>query len=68
MKINIKHNNNTYILNLNKTYDISIPLNFDGQQPNFYNVINANMKPLETNSIFWSVSKNQSISLNEIME
>ena len=42
MKINIKHNANTYILNFNKTYDISIPLDFNGHQPNFFNVNKAN--------------------------
>ena len=66
MKINVKHNNNTYILNVNKTFDISIPLDFNGQQPNFYNVNKANVKPLKTDVISWSVKENAPCNVPEI--
>ena len=66
MKINIKHNANTYILNFNKTYDISIPLDFNGHQPNFFNVNKANAKPLQIDNTRWSVKENAPCNVPEI--
>ena len=55
-----------YILDLNRVYDISIPLDFNGEQPNFYKVNKAIVHSLKSNDISWSVSKGAPCNVPEI--
>lgn len=66
MNIKITFNNQNYKLNFKKQHDISIPLDFNGKQPNFYNVTNAVMKPLQTESISWAVSDDAPCNVPEV--
>jgi len=45
MKVHLDIGNNTHFINTNKPIDISIPLIFNGSQPNTYNVPIATAKP-----------------------
>jgi len=47
MKAEFSINNNKYVTELDKPLDISIKLQFNGAQPNVYNVKNASSKPCE---------------------
>ena len=45
MKAEVKIGNNKYMINFSKGKDISIPLLFNSDQPNTYNVDKASSKP-----------------------
>ena len=45
MNAELKIDNKTYLVDFSKCYDISIPLNFNGNQPNTYGVDCASSKP-----------------------
>lgn len=66
MNISIQFNNQRYKLDFSRQHDISIPVDFNGKQPNFYNVSKADMKPLKTDSILWSVSEKAPCNVPEI--
>ena len=66
MNIKIQFNNQKYKIDFNRQYDISIPVDFNGKQPNFYNVNKADMKPLQTDSVLWSVSEKAPCNVPEI--
>ncbi|MGI9056324.1 MAG: cyclase family protein, partial [Pyrinomonadaceae bacterium] len=51
MKIAVEINNKTYRINPNEPHHISIPLNFNGSQPNAYGVEKATSKPCEAGEL-----------------
>ncbi len=64
--IKIQHNKRTYNIDLNEVIDLSIPYNFNGKQPNFYNVKKGTLRPLKTDNIDWDVSMGASCNVSEI--
>ena len=57
MDITLIHQGNNYKINSKDVFDISIPVDFNGQQPNFFNVNKSTIKPLKTEDKYWSVSE-----------
>ena len=55
MNVKILFNKIEYNINLSNFYDISIPLKFNGKQPNFYDVNKAKAQPLITGNTVWAV-------------
>ena len=66
MIINIIHNNKKYKVDTTKYTDLSIPYEFNGKQPNFYNVEKGKVKPFQSNSISYSISNGASCNVPEI--
>ena len=64
--IQIKHNNILYNIDPDKAIDISIPYNFNGEQPNFYNVKEGTLNPLKTGDISWDVAQGAGCNVPEI--
>ena len=62
----IEHNQTLYKIAPNKVVDLSIPYNFNGQQPNFYNVNKGSSIPLKTGNVIWDVSKGAGCNVPEI--
>ena len=65
MKLVIKHNDKTYKLDSKYSSDISIPYNFNGPQPNFYNVEPGTLKPLKIKNKLFSVKHGMSCNVFE---
>ena len=67
-KINsvIIYNNKKFELDLDKQHDISIPVNFNDTQPNFYGSEIAKMKPFQSDNVSWSVIDGASCNVPEI--
>ena len=55
-----------YKLDYSNFVDISIPLDFDGNQPNYFNVRNARIKPFINNNIICQVNKGGPCNVPEI--
>ena len=66
MIINIDHNNNNYSVDIDKSLDISIPYDFNGEQPNFYDVKKGKIEYLEASKIVYSVKEGASCNVAEI--
>ena len=66
MKISIEINDKTYKINSEKPLDISIPLNFNGAQPNAYGVEKAQSKPCEAGEIVGDTRQNGSCNFEQI--
>ncbi len=66
MNVKILFNKIEYNINLSNFYDISIPLKFNGKQPNFYDVNKAKAQPLITDNTVWSVKDKASCNVPEI--
>ncbi len=66
MKINIEHNNKKYNIDSQKFVDISIPYNFNGEQPNFYDVNKGELSPLKMGDQSWAVKDGASCNVPEI--
>ena len=47
MIIKVYHNNKDYKIDTKQSIDISIPYNFNGAQPNFYDVNPGELTPLK---------------------
>ncbi len=62
----IIYNNKKFELDLNNQYDISIPVNFNDTQPNFYGSEIAKMKPFKSKKVTWSVLDGASCNVPEI--
>ena len=50
MNAELKIENTSYLIDFSNYYDLSIPINFNGKQPNTYNVEKASSKPYQDNS------------------
>lgn len=66
MIISIEHNAQKYILDTGKSIDLSIPYNFDGPQPNFYDVRPGKLSAFKINDYSYSVSKGASCNVPEV--
>ncbi len=66
MKISIEINDKTHKINSEKPLDISIPLNFNGAQPNAYGVEKAQSKPCEAGAIVGDTRQNGSCNFEQI--
>ena len=66
MIIKIEHNNKTYNVDTRQFVDISIPYNFNGPQPNFYDVKPGQLHPLKVDNSSYSVLKGASCNVPEI--
>jgi kynurenine formamidase len=60
--INLEHNGKNYKIDTTIYRDLSIPYDFNGSQPNFFNVEKGKVKPYESNLI----SKNRGCNVPEI--
>ena len=56
MIIKTIHQKIEYSIDTEKVIDISIPYNFNGKQPNFYDVEKGKLSPLKTGSELLSVA------------
>ena len=66
MIIKTIHQKIEYSIDTEKVIDISIPYNFNGKQPNFYDVEKGKLSPLKTGSELWSVADGASCNVPEI--
>ncbi len=66
MIVKIKHQEKKYSIDTDSTVDISIPYNFNGKQPNFYDVEKGKLSPLKTGGDSWSVRDGASCNVPEI--
>lgn len=66
MKISVEIGNRTYKIDGENPLDISIPLNFNGAQPNAYGVEKAQSKPCEAGEIVGDTRQNGSCNFEQI--
>ena len=66
MKIKISHHKSNYEIDTNQLVDLSIPYNFNGKQPNFYDVEMGKLSPLKTGDNSWSVADGAGCNVPEI--
>ena len=66
MFITINYNKNEYKIDCNNSHDISIPYEFNGFQPNFYNVNKGKLEYFNYNGKNYSVSEGASCNVSEI--
>jgi len=66
MMIKISHHDSEYEIDSSQSVDLSIPYNFNGKQPNLYDVEKGKLSPLKTGSDLWSVSDGASCNVPEI--
>mgnify|MGYP001270558359 CR=1 FL=1 len=64
--ITLEHGTKKFKIDTSKFIDISIPYNFNGLQPNFYNVIPGKMKSFEDNNKCYSVKEGAGCNVLEI--
>lgn len=65
MIINFEIENKNYFCNVSKPLDISIPMIFNGEQPNTYDVIGASAKAVETAEFIGDTLKGGSCNFEE---
>ncbi len=66
MILSVQINNQTYKIDGDNPIDISIPLNFDGAQPNAFDVENAASKPYETENLIGDTRRGGSCNFEQI--
>ena len=66
MIISIQTSNRACKIDLNNPFDISIPLNFNGSQPNAYDVEKAVSKPCETGNLIGDTRRGGSCNFEQI--
>ena len=66
MIIKINHDNEEYEIDTSHVVDLSIPYNFNGKQPNFYDVEKGELTPLKTEGESWSVAEGAGCNVPEI--
>tara|TARA_B100001029_G_C15061583_1_gene459017 strand:- start:2243 stop:3052 length:810 start_codon:yes stop_codon:yes gene_type:complete len=64
--VTISHNNQNYNVNTRDFFDISIPMNFNNKQPNFYDVKKSQLKYLNHDGKIFSVAKGAGCNVPEI--
>jgi len=60
------HDGTEYQIDTSQSVDISIPYNFNGKQPNFYDVEMGKLSPLKTGDNSWSVADGAVCNVPEI--
>ena len=66
MIIHIEYNNKKFIIDTDNYADISIPFDFKGNQPNFYNVNKASIEYLKIDKKVLSVKSGSNINVHNI--
>ena len=66
MIIKASHNNQDYKIDTKQSIDISIPYNFNGAQPNFYNVNPGRLTPFKLGETTYSVAAGATCNIPEI--
>ena len=66
MIINIFHNKKDYRIDTKNSFDISIPYEFNGAQPNFYDVKKGQLKHLQSDGKIYSVADGAGCNVPEI--
>ncbi|HXH70441.1 MAG TPA: cyclase family protein [Pyrinomonadaceae bacterium] len=66
MILSVQVNNRTYKIDCHNPIDISIPLNFNGAQPNAYDVEKATSKPCEAESLIGDTRRGGSCNFEQI--
>ena len=66
MIISISHNKKEYRIDTKNSFDISIPYDFNGAQPNFYDVDKGQLKHLQSGETIYSVEKGAGCNVSEI--
>ncbi|MDP6570845.1 MAG: cyclase family protein [Candidatus Marinimicrobia bacterium] len=66
MQLTLIHNEHKFTIDSKQSIDISIPYNFNGEQPNFYDVDKGRLSPLKTDEQSWSVAHGASCNVPEI--
>ena len=66
MITSIEYYGKKYIIDTTKFSDLSIPYNFNGSQPNFFNVKPGFSKPFQSESLCYSISQGAGCNVSEI--
>ena len=66
MIIEVQNLHRRYRIDSSQSIDISIPFQFNGNQPNFYDVQPGKMMPLKTGDTSWSVAQGAGCNVPEI--
>ena len=66
MNVNITYNKQNYVIDLKNSFDISIPYNFDGKQPNFFNVKQGQLKYFQSRGNIYSVEAGAGCNVSEV--
>ena len=66
MIISISHNKKEYRIDTKNSFDISIPYDFNGAQPNFYDVAEGQLKHLQSGGTIYSVAAGAGCNVPEI--
>ncbi len=66
MILSVQINNQTYKIDSDNPIDVSIPLNFNGAQPNAYDVEKATSKPCEAESLIGDTRRGGSCNFEQI--
>ena len=66
MIVKVYYNNKDYKIETKNSIDISIPYNFNGAQPNFYNVNPGKLTPLKFGETLYSVADGAGCNVSEI--
>ena len=66
MIITIEHNDKKYKVDTTQHIDLSIPYDFNGDQPNFFNVKKGTVKPFESNLTSYSIADGAGCNVPEI--
>ena len=66
MIISISHNNKDYRIDTKNSFDISIPYDFNGDQPNFYDVAEGQLKHLQSGGTIYSVAEGAGCNVSEV--
>jgi len=64
--ISIFHNKKNYRVDINNSFDISIPYEFNGAQPNFYDVREGQLEYLQSGGTVYSVAKGGGCNVPEV--
>ncbi len=66
MIISISHNKKDYRIDTKNSFDISIPYDFNGDQPNFYDVAEGQLKHLQSGGTIYSVAEGAGCNVSEV--
>ena len=66
IKMILKFHNQTFKIDTEKPLSIAIPLNFNGAQPNAYDVENASSKPCEAGEIVGDTRRGGSVNFEQV--
>jgi|TARA_B100001079_G_C16329539_1_gene478427 kynurenine formamidase len=64
--ISISHNKKDYRIDTKNSFDISIPYDFNGDQPNFYDVAEGQLKHLQSGGTIYSVAEGAGCNVSEV--